>query len=440
MSVVNATRRLLALTLLGGLLIALDLVGVAGTGVLGLTVIIAILSIRVYAVLAQIALASCKVKVSHNGALEGRDVLVEYEVCNDSIIPIAFVELSLKYPWYLKLSKGTPGGILAIPPRGCVNYRVSFTGRTGLHRIGPLRVVFRDPLGLYRGVELELGRVVEVKVRPVESERLLRALLQTSRVMGTARSLRPGEGVEFYDVREYKPGDELRRVYWKALARGRLAVKEFESESLTYTLLTLVLDESMLQGPYLETPFEHAARIVSLIASLSSRRGDSLALLVIGSGALLSTRFRRGRHGYVSVLNAISSIDYERFMLRQSPEIELLRGDKLRLAKYIKSMMPREKVNIVVLTPPSDKAISLARNLSVLKALGCSINTFILVPQLHGLTRLKPFERAVYRLRVYDDLKRVYAKLRELRASGVNATIVTPWDAPWKVIASIARV
>jgi uncharacterized protein (DUF58 family) len=35
--------------------------------------------------------------------------------------------------------------------------------------------------------------------------------------------------------------DELRRVYWKALARGKLAVKEFESEISTYVLFVLAL-------------------------------------------------------------------------------------------------------------------------------------------------------------------------------------------------------
>jgi uncharacterized protein (DUF58 family) len=82
---------------------------------------------------------------------------------------------------------------------------VSFKGRVGLHRIGPLRAVLRDPLGLYRGVELSLGHVLEVRVRPRASERVVRALLQASRASGISRSRRPGEGVEFYSVRDYRP-------------------------------------------------------------------------------------------------------------------------------------------------------------------------------------------------------------------------------------------
>jgi hypothetical protein len=47
--------------------------------------------------------------------IEGGDVDVEYEVCNNSIIPIAVVELSLSYPQYLRLSRGSRGGSDSYP-------------------------------------------------------------------------------------------------------------------------------------------------------------------------------------------------------------------------------------------------------------------------------------------------------------------------------------
>jgi hypothetical protein len=78
---VNATRRVLALILAGGLFIAFDIVGVARTGVLGLSLIILVLATRVYVTLAQGALAACRVRGSYRGYVEGRDVDVEYELC-----------------------------------------------------------------------------------------------------------------------------------------------------------------------------------------------------------------------------------------------------------------------------------------------------------------------------------------------------------------------
>jgi uncharacterized protein (DUF58 family) len=434
---VNATRRVLALILAGGLFIAFDIVGVARTGVLGLLLVILVLATRVYVTLAQGALATCRVRGSYRGYVEGRDVDVEYELCNSSPIPVAVVELSLGYPQYLKLSKGSRGGLLAIPPRGCVEYRVSFTGRVGLHRIGPIRAVLRDPLGLYRGVELSLGPVLEVRVKPFWSERMLRSIFQASRVSGVSRSRRAGEGVEFYTVRDYRPGDELRRVYWKALARGRLAVKEFESESSTYALFILALDERMLHGPYLETPLEHASRILASIAEYASRRGDYIAALIVGPGLLAKTEFRRGRRGYVNMVKLISSIDYENHILKVNPEVRAMVSDTARMAKYVKTMCPRERVNVIAITSTSEITVNVIKNLSTLRGLGFSINALILVPQLYGLHRLKPFERAVYRLKVHDDIRKVHFHLKELRSRGVNAIMVTPWETPSKVIARI---
>jgi uncharacterized protein (DUF58 family) len=438
--VVNATRRLLALILVGGLFVAFDIVGTARTGVLGLSLIILAIASRVYVTLAQGALATCSVKGSYKGRVEGGDVDVEYELCNNSIIPIAVVELSLNYPQYLKLSKGSRGGLIAIPPRGCVGYRVSFKGRVGLHRIGPLRAVLRDPLGLYRGVELSLGPVLEVRIRPFASERVLRALLQASRASGISRSRRPGEGVEFYSVRDYRPEDELRRVYWKALARGKLAVKEFESEISTYVLFVLALDETMLYGPYLETPLEHASRILASIAEYVSRRGDYTAILTIGPGILARTEFKRGRRGYMNIIELLSSINYEDHILRGSHEVKAIVGDKMRMAKYVKAMCPRERINVIAVTSASETTSSLIKNLSPLRSLGFSINALILIPQLYGLHRFNPFERAVYRLKVHSDVKRVHAYIKELRSHGVNAIMVTPWETPSKVIARIYGV
>ncbi len=440
MEVVGATRRLLALTLIGGLLIAFDVVGVTRTGVLGVSIIVFIIATRVYVVLAQTALATCRVSGSYSGYVEGRDVSVEYELCNDSLVPIAFVEFSLSYPQYLRLSRGSRGGLIAIPPRGCVRYSVSFKGRVGLHRIGPLRAILRDPLGLYRGVELSLGPVLEVKIKPYVSERILRALLQSSRAAGISRSKRPGEGVEFYSVRDYRPGDELRRVYWRALARGKLAVKEFESETSAYLLFILALDETMLYGPYLETPLEHASRMLATIAEYASRRGDNIALLIIGPGVLSWTRFRKGRLGYTSLVKLLSSIDYERHILRVDPQVKTAISDGPGMVKHIKSICPRERVNVIAVTSASETTLNMIKNLAPLANMGFTLNTLILIPQLYGLTKLSSFEMAVYRIRVYDSVRRAHVKARELRSHGINATIVTPWETPSKVIARVYSV
>jgi hypothetical protein len=157
----------------------------------------------------------------------------------------------------------------------------------------------------------------------------------------------------------------------------------------------------------------------------------------MGPGVLEGTRFRRGRRGYVEVLNLLTSIDYEKHVLRTDPEAKAMMGDGARIVKYIKSMCPRERINVIILTPASEKTINVIKNLSPLRNMGFSLNTFILIPQLYGLTKLSPFEVAVYRLKVYNDIKRAYDKARELRSNGIRTVIVTPWETPSRIMATL---
>ncbi|HET7467646.1 MAG TPA: DUF58 domain-containing protein [Candidatus Dormibacteraeota bacterium] len=83
-----------------------------------------------------------------------------------------------------------------------------------------------DPLGLFRstvrGKDVEqalvLPRFTSLHAQPVVRE------LEASVV-----APRAGGGTEIFGVREYRPGDPLRRIHWRSTARrGELIVREFE--------------------------------------------------------------------------------------------------------------------------------------------------------------------------------------------------------------------
>jgi uncharacterized protein (DUF58 family) len=59
----------------------------------------------------------------------------------------------------------------------------------------------------------------------------------------TERHDRRGLGLEFYAIRDYQPGDPLRRIAWKQSARsGGLRTREFASPVATSVLVDIVLD------------------------------------------------------------------------------------------------------------------------------------------------------------------------------------------------------
>lgn len=85
---------------------------------------------------------------------------------------------------------------------------------------------------------------------------------------------RPGTGGDFFDIREYQPGDSLKHIHWRATARVRkLMVKQLERYTLSN--LSVILDSSadLILGLGEESNFEYAIKTAATIANrgLSTR-------------------------------------------------------------------------------------------------------------------------------------------------------------------------
>ncbi|MEE9383992.1 MAG: DUF58 domain-containing protein [Nannocystaceae bacterium] len=98
---------------------------------------------------------------------------------------------------------------------------------------------------------------------------------------GQHRSQRPGLGHEFRDHRPYVPGDDLRRLDWRAAARqDKLILRQTEAEAeLT---ATVVLDASggMGYGEGEKQKWRHATAVAAAVALVASQRHDRLRFLI----------------------------------------------------------------------------------------------------------------------------------------------------------------
>lgn len=106
---------------------------------------------------------------------------------------------------------------------------------------------------------------------------------QTLSVPGSARSRRGGEGVQFLATRPYVPGDNLRHINWKALARrGQTVVNLYEEERAAE--VTLVLDgrDRVYRPLGGRQPFEHAVRACAALCDSAVRDGHRTSLLLYG--------------------------------------------------------------------------------------------------------------------------------------------------------------
>jgi uncharacterized protein (DUF58 family) len=100
-------------------------------------------------------------------------------------------------------------------------------------------------------------------------------------ISGLHRSPLHGVSVEFASYREYAPGDDLRRLDWRAYARSnRHFVKQYEEESNLRATVLLDASASMKYGNGPMTKFDYAATVAASLASLCVEQRDAVALAV----------------------------------------------------------------------------------------------------------------------------------------------------------------
>lgn len=110
--------------------------------------------------------------------------------------------------------------------------------RRGIVELGPLVIVVADPFGLARG-EFPVGDRQRVVVAP-ETVALDQGAVDIASDSGSARLFQHRALAGEHDImtRDYRPGDALRRVHWKASAHhGELRVREDEKRSHAEALL-----------------------------------------------------------------------------------------------------------------------------------------------------------------------------------------------------------
>ncbi|MEM7416030.1 MAG: DUF58 domain-containing protein [Gemmatimonadota bacterium] len=99
---------------------------------------------------------------------------------------------------------------------------------------------------------------------------------------GEYHSIFKGRGLEFSDVREYQPGDDVRAIDWNVTARrGRLFVKEFVEERQLNALVIVDISASKAFGTGASDNRTIAAEIASIISLAATAHNDRAGLLLV---------------------------------------------------------------------------------------------------------------------------------------------------------------
>jgi uncharacterized protein (DUF58 family) len=90
-----------------------------------------------------------------------------------------------------------------------------------------------------------------------------------------------GRGIEFADVREYQPGDDIRTIDWNVTARaGKPFVKRFTEERELSVMLAVDLSASGAFGTAEKSKRELCCEIAALLAFAAVKKGDRVGLLI----------------------------------------------------------------------------------------------------------------------------------------------------------------
>jgi uncharacterized protein (DUF58 family) len=144
-------------------------------------------------------------------------------------------------------------------------------------------------------------RVAELEI---VSSRLIRAGFA-----GDYHSAFHGRGIEFSQVREYLPGDDIRTIDWNVTARSGVPhVKEFVEERDLTVLVAVDVSGSMAFGSVDWRKCDIAAELAAVFAFSAVQNADRIGLLLFGGGQTKFIAPRRGRnHAQVIVRAAVDA-------------------------------------------------------------------------------------------------------------------------------------
>lgn len=155
----------------------------------------------------------------------------------------------------------------------------------GVHKTGPLYIKTGFPLGLkvFEKVFRNAQSEVVVFPNPVDVNKFLFSIDESSIHHGDNISKRKGGNDEFVSIREYQQGDSPRHIHWPTTAKkGELIVREYQDILSSSLVIILDLNKSFDIGSNEHTTLEYAITIASSLALHALNNGYRVSLFGYG--------------------------------------------------------------------------------------------------------------------------------------------------------------
>jgi uncharacterized protein (DUF58 family) len=253
-------------------------------------------------------------RLSESRVQPGQRVYVELEVENQSPTQTSFLLVEDRLP--VPLGRSARLVITSLPGRSHQRVRYSLVPRQrGRYTLGPLTVDLSDPFALTK-LRIEFDERDDLVVAP-EVEVLSGgpdSPFGLASGLALARHLfRTGD--EFYTMRPYVEGDDLRRIHWPSVARsGELMIRQDESTRRSTAVLFLDTRDAAI-GQTHSPCFEKAVSCAASVGVLLMRYGFGVKLVTtqlppqrVGEEQLLEALAGVGHHASRSLSGGLARL------------------------------------------------------------------------------------------------------------------------------------
>ncbi len=127
---------------------------------------------------------------------------------------------------------------------------------------------------------------------------------------GEYHSVFKGRGMEFSEVREYQPGDDVRNIDWNVTARyGHPFVKVFEEERELTVMLLVDMSGSQQFGTHIKTKQQVAAEISAILAFSALKNNDKVGLILFSDKIEKFVPPRKGKTHALRIVRDVLSFE-----------------------------------------------------------------------------------------------------------------------------------
>lgn len=157
-----------------------------------------------------------------------------------------------------------------------------------------------------RGAYVELEDLIALRFR-ARQLRLAKRMRALAALTGPNKSNFRGRGIEFEEVRNYQPGDDIRSIDWRVTARtGSAHTKLFQEERERPVLLAVDQRSSMFFGSTTCFKSVLAAHLAGLLAWSALNAGDRVGGMVFNETSHREVRSRRSRKTVLALLSHLA--------------------------------------------------------------------------------------------------------------------------------------